>query len=164
MTRLDVAGAPAIRLSWVSMDFDKLDKIPPVVSWMTPFPHSIDVAAPVEEARALMAEHELRHLPVMQDGRLVGIVSDRDIGSASAAPARPIPAGSPIGDVCQRDVYVVSISEPVDRVLQEMADRHIGSTLVVKDGKLVGIFTATDVCRCFAAFLRSRFPAAPDVA
>jgi CBS domain-containing protein len=53
-------------------------------------------------------------------------------------------------------VYSVERDEPLDSVLSEMADRHIGSVIVTDAGKAAGVFTATDACKHFAEFLRSR--------
>src|SRR5690348_1224102 len=50
-----------------------------VVALMTPFPYSVDVHAPLEDAHRLMREHHFRHLPVTSCGSIVGVLSDRDI-------------------------------------------------------------------------------------
>jgi len=50
----------------------------------------------------------------------------------------------------------------LDHVLMEMADRHIGSVLVVREKRLAGIFTVTDACRRFGEFLRATFPPGDD--
>jgi acetoin utilization protein AcuB len=52
---------------------------PQVVAFMTPFPYSIDVDAPLAEAHALMRKHHFRHLPVTSAQAIVGILTDRDI-------------------------------------------------------------------------------------
>ena len=52
---------------------------PSLASAMTPFPYSVDVEAPVDEALRFMREHRIRHLPVIDGGKLAGLVSDRDI-------------------------------------------------------------------------------------
>ncbi|MEW6270451.1 MAG: CBS domain-containing protein [Thermodesulfobacteriota bacterium] len=54
--------------------------------------------------------------------------------------------------------YVVEDDEPLDVVAREMADRQIGSALVTRHGKLVGIITTTDVCRLLADVLAAHFP------
>jgi len=54
---------------------------------MTPAPISVSPSIPVDEARALMQRHRIRHLPVLENGRLVGIVSDRDIRLVLPSPA-----------------------------------------------------------------------------
>ena len=58
-------------------------------------------------------------------------------------------------DVFVTDAYVVEGSESLDLVLEQMARKHIGSALVIRDGLLVGILTATDACRLFCDYLRS---------
>jgi signal-transduction protein with cAMP-binding, CBS, and nucleotidyltransferase domain len=52
---------------------------PQVVAFMTPFPNSIDVDAPLAQAHALMRKHQFRHLPVTSNQAIVGILTDRDI-------------------------------------------------------------------------------------
>jgi len=125
---------------------------------MTPFPYSVDVEEPVSAARSRMAEHGVRHLPVTSAGKLVGIITDRDIGLAVGPD--PIPPGQ---DLLVRalsivDPYTVDFHTPLDRLLPEMAERHIGSALVTHKKKLAGIFTATDACRLFGEYLRKTRP------
>ena len=67
-----------------------------------------------------------------------------------------------VRDACVIDAYVVDLSAPLDRVLAEMAERHIGSVLVVKRGKLAGIFTSSDACNHFGRFLAQFFDAGGD--
>jgi acetoin utilization protein AcuB len=52
---------------------------PQVIAFMTPFPYSIDVDAPLKEAHKLMREHHFRHLPVTRADAIVGVLTDRDI-------------------------------------------------------------------------------------
>jgi CBS domain-containing protein len=61
-----------------------------------------------------------------------------------------------------RDVYVVDVDTPLDEVLLHLAESHVGSALVVKNGKLAGILTSGDVCRTLADLLQQRFPAPED--
>ena len=108
-------------------------------------------------ARDVMAEHDIRYLPVMERGKLVGVLTEKDMrkGETSGASAGD---EALVKDVCDLEAYIVGLSEPLDHVLSKMADNHIGSALVVKDGKLAGIFTLTDACHCFGKLLRSLFP------
>ena len=57
-------------------------------------------------------------------------------------------------DALARDPYVVDVGAPLDEVLLAMAERHIGSALVTRGGRLAGILTATDACRAFGETLR----------
>jgi acetoin utilization protein AcuB len=134
--------------------------IPPIKALMTPFPHWIASNRPVREAVRLMAEHGISHLAIKDGSELVGVVTERDIQNARNLSEAADKLS--VGDVGQRNAYVVELSEPLDRVLLGMADQHIDSALVVKDGKLAGIFTLTDACRCFRDLLRSLFPSGGD--
>ena len=129
-----------------------MDRMPSIKAVMTPFPHVIDVAVKLSAARDMMAQHKIRHLPVIDGDALVGVLSMGDLDlSATDAP-------SCVGDARISRAYIVELSEPLDRVLFRMAEQHIESALVVKGGKLAGIFTMTDACRCFGDFLRKIFP------
>jgi CBS domain-containing protein len=137
---------------------------PQVIAFMTPFPHSVDVDAPLAQARQLMREHDFRHLPVTSGGKLVGVLSDRDI-KLILGPDFGSPNES---DLKVRDAYVdrpcvVPASTPLAKVARMMADRHIGSAIVTKNHRLVGIFTVTDACRALAQVLGDR-PEEPDIA
>lgn len=129
-----------------------MTRMPSLTTLMTPFPYSIASTAPIEQAREMMEAHGIRHLPVTEDGCLVGMLSERDILRSRQ--------GLLVREVCVYDIYVVELAERLDTVLLHMAAQHIGSTLVVRHGKLVGIFTATDACRAFGEFLQAQFP--PD--
>lgn len=135
-----------------------MKRIPHIKTVMTAFPYSIDIEAPIAEAQALMEEHQIRHLPVMKNGALAGVISDRDVKLTLDPELGYQPDGIVlVRHVCNHDVYVVDLNEQLDRVAADMAERHIGSALVTKDEKLVGVFTVTDACRLLAEYLRKEF-------
>ena len=109
----------------------------------------------------MMRSHEVRHLPVVAGSRLTGVLTDRDLKRA-LDPSLGLPPKNElfVDDVMVHAPYVVETSAPLDGVLEHMADELIGCALVVRQGKLVGIFTTTDVCRAFAGHLRTQHP--PD--
>lgn len=132
--------------------------IPAVKAVMTPFPYSIDADASIDSARRLMHEHGIRHLPVTEGGAIVGVVSERDLAVFTAVRAGRRGARAPaVRQVYTADPYVVDLSEPLDNVLAVMAERHIGSAIVTRKGRLAGVFTATDACRVLGRYLRERF-------
>lgn len=139
-------------------------RLPQILAYMTPFPYSIDVGAPLAEARTFLRERQIHHLPVTRDGTLAGILTDRDIKLAlgpdlDSPPERELS----VRDVFQPESYVVDAGDLLEDVAAAMADRHIGSALVTRGGKLVGIFTTTDACRALARVLRGQHPEpAPD--
>lgn len=129
--------------------------IPPIKSVMTPFPFTIEASAPVAEAWKMMTEHEVRHLPVAEEGRLLGVISDRDVGLAmNARLGTPSGRGVLVGEICEEHTFEVDLETPVDLVAEELVSRHIGSALVMKGDKLAGIFTASDACRFLVEVLR----------
>ncbi len=136
-----------------------MKKMPVLKTAMTPFPYSVELDASFDEASELMGHHSVRHLPVTADHKVVGVITDRDMTSAMHVRSQTNDAGSlSVRDLYIADPYVVSVDEPLDNVLLTMAERHIGSAIVTKAGKLVGMFTSVDACRCFGEYLREHFP------
>ena len=134
-------------------------RIPLVKAAMTPFPYSIQVDAPIGEARVMMDEHRIRHLPVVKGEELVGILSDRDLRLViEPGSDRRVRGDLTVGDICERDVYVVELTERLDGVLDGMLSRRIGSAIVVKAERVVGIFTSVDACRFLRRLLGDFFP------
>ena len=142
------------------LDFRALRHMPTIKLAMTTFPWSIDIEAPAEDAWATMLEHRIRHLPVTENDALVGIVRERGLRLGLRPGMEP--GEFRVRQVCEEDAYVVSDDTPLDLVVREMAERQIGSALVQRRGKLVGILTHTDVCRVLAELLESRFPGEDD--
>jgi len=128
--------------------------IPDIGSVMTPFPYSIDAGAFIEEARSLLEDRGIRHLPVTSERKLVGIVTDRDI-KLSLDPLLGIAPARRVRDIMTDDPYVVGSDEPLDNVLLEMAGRRIGCVVVVGRGVVQGIFTTTDASRLLGEHYRS---------
>ena len=139
-----------------------MDHIPTMRAVMTPFPYYVEAGDSLLVARTLMVRHEVRHLPVKEGDRLVGVLTDRDLKRA-LDPDLGLPPKDQlfVRDVFVPHAYIVDTSEPLDRVLEEMANRHIGSTLVTSHGRLAGIFTTTDACRILCGHLRALAPPRP---
>ncbi|MEX1366403.1 MAG: CBS domain-containing protein, partial [Nannocystaceae bacterium] len=115
---------------------------------MTPAPKVIDAQATTATAQALMDELSVRHLPVMDRDRLVGVLSERDLRGARAfLDHAPGELGPVVGDLCSRNLLVVGPDDPLDDAANAMADRKVGAALVVRGVELVGIMTCIDLCR-----------------
>lgn len=128
-----------------------------VKSEMTPFPYSIDADQTLGAARQLMQEHQIRHLPVKSGENLLGILSDRELQLMIERFRGEIVVPEPrVRDVIRSEIYIVDLSTPVSIVAAEMAEKKIGSALVTKGGRLAGVFTVTDACRCLARMLRDK--------
>jgi len=135
-----------------------MKRIPAIKTLMTPFPFSVVAVASITQAREFMREHRIHHLPVTQGGKLVGLVSDRDIKLVLGPDfAYPGEQETRVRNVMVRDAYVVDLETRVDEVLQHMGAHQLGSAIVTREGRLAGMFTTTDACRHFAEFLREQF-------
>lgn len=141
------------------MPLKHLKRMPHALAVMTAFPYSVDIDAPIRAAEEMMAEHQIRHLPVKENGKLVSVVTDRDLRRAHD-PTLGLPPTDElrVRHACVIDAYIVDINESLDNVLLHMAEQHIGSALVTKEGHLVGIFTSMDACRYLGELLRHEFP------
>jgi acetoin utilization protein AcuB len=116
---------------------------------MTPAPVTIGPEAPLAVALATMRQHEIRHLPVVDpDGRLVGILTDRDLRQASFARFRALTEVSrdlAVQDVMTCAVVTTSPQATIARAAAVMFERRIGSLPVAENGQLVGILTERDL-------------------
>lgn len=136
-----------------------MDRMPAIKSVMTAFPHSVDDGESMERAAAMMGEHGIRHLPVMRDGLLVGVMGERELELAyRAGLAGPDGVGLKVRDLTTDHACVVDLDEPLDNVLLRMVEERHDCALVLRQGKLAGIFTVTDACRGYAHLLRSGRP------
>ena len=130
--------------------------IPSIVSVMTPFPHSIAAEETLAAARRMMEHHGIGHLPVTQDGRLVGVLLEQQLRpSHRAGDNEPLEEVLDVGKVCMPSPYVVQVTDQLDNVAMEMARRRASCVLVLRNEKLAGILTTSDVCRLFAERLRA---------
>lgn len=130
-----------------------MKSIPTLATTMTPFPYSIDVNRPLTEAMAMMEEHGFHHLPVTEEGTLIGVLSEGVRFFDSPFCNASLSDELYVKDVLTSRVFVVDIHASLEEVLLIMADQSLGVTLVTKNGKLAGILTQSDVCRKFAELI-----------
>lgn len=128
---------------------------PAVSEYMTPGPYTIGPRAPLADARRIMEEHAIRHLPVREDDELVGILSQRDLEIVWTLAHAP-PDALTVEDAMTTDPYAIPPSAPLDEVVRVMSERKIGSAVVLEKGRIVGVFTATDAMRALLDVLRAR--------
>ncbi|XXY44644.1 CBS domain-containing protein [Sorangium sp. So ce269] len=129
--------------------------IPTVNRYMTRSPHSIGLAQKLAHAHKLMREHRIRHLPVLDGGTLVGVVSDRDLHLIETL--RDVdPEKVTVEEAMTPSVYTISPDAPLDEVSREMAEHKYGSAIVLERGKVIGVFTTTDGMRALADLLDAR--------
>jgi acetoin utilization protein AcuB len=137
----------------------KHKKMPIVGSVMTSFPYFVEVEDTAAKMERMMDEYNIRHLPVQENGKVIGIVSERDLhhhikreapeAEKNRIQARHIMVPHP---------YIVPFRAPLNEVVFEMAKRRIGSVIVQRQGKLAGILSAIDVCRILGEYLELMYP------
>jgi len=114
--------------------------------FMTPAPHSIGRDQPLSVAQDRMRSYGVRHLPVLDGGKLTGILSQRD--ALLVETLRDVdPAKVPVEDAMSTDVYVVAPETPLEVVAGAMAEHKYGCAVVMDGKHVVGIFTTVDALR-----------------
>lgn len=95
------------------------------------------------EAHALMRSRGIRHLPVVDCGRIIGVVSQGDLRLLESI-GEMDPATVPVEEAMIHHPYSVEPGAPLADVLAHMLERHLGAALVVDRNGLIGIFTSVD--------------------
>jgi acetoin utilization protein AcuB len=114
---------------------------------MTACPHYIDAQSTLEAAVKKMELQGIRHLPVVDKGALIGIISDRD-AKLSQFVCKTTNYCPNCGEVCVSDFFSVSGNSDVADVALQMAENRYECAIVCdKDENVIGIFTTTDACR-----------------
>ena len=132
---------------------------------MSKQPVTITADVPITEALRIMRENQVRRLPVLDpDGKLIGIVSEKDLLYASPSPATSLSIYEMHYMLSRLKVTELMTPDPVtitpDTLLEEaaliMADNKIGGLPVMENGRLVGIITETDIFKVFLELLGAR--------
>ncbi len=126
-----------------------------VRDWMTPRPITIDPKTTLPEAHKLMKSSRIRRLPVVDHGKIVGILTLGDIREASPSDASSLSvfelnfllARLTVDHIMTRDPIVVSPTATIRQAAELMLEYKIGGLPVVQDEELVGIITESDIFR-----------------
>ncbi|MEO0928724.1 MAG: CBS domain-containing protein [Cyanobacteria bacterium J06643_13] len=139
-------------------------KMPTISALMRPFPYFAQPDTSVAQIIKMMDEHQIRHLPIKQDDRIVGIVSERDLRwLGNPKLDLPITHDIPVCHVMVYSPYVAEINTPLPVVIDEMTHQKIGAAIVVRSGKLAGIVTTIDICQALSEVLKTKFSCIAEV-
>lgn len=123
---------------------------------------TLDESAEIDLADGLMRMDRIRHLPVLSGGRLVGIVTQRDLFRAGVAllaepgggdESSPARRGIRVGEVMAREVFTAHPDADLGAAVEMMLQQRVGCLPVVEEGRLVGLVSETDGLRALARLL-----------
>ena len=125
---------------------------------------SIAPDMPVHDALDMFKRERIRRAPVVKEGKLIGIVSDKDLLNASPSPASSLSIWEmnyllskiTVSEVMTKKVLTVAEDTPIEEAARIMADNKIGGLPVLRDGHVVGIITETDLFKIFLEFMGAR--------
>ncbi len=140
-----------------------------VDTWMTKHPIVVSPETSMAEAGQLMGTHRIRHLPVIDRGQLVGVITKSDLLRAAATGLDPFSAvarddasmRAPVACVMSTRLVTVEATLPLEDAARVMVERKIGAVLVAEDGRrLVGVLTESDVMRALISSVSIAGPGA----
>jgi acetoin utilization protein AcuB len=128
---------------------------PTVRQHMTSSPRTISPASSLATAHRLMRSSGIRHLPVLDHGKVVGIVSARDLLLLESLP-NVSPGEAHVYEAMVRDVFTVAPETPLGEVVETMIDRKLGSAVVVEGEHVVGVLTTIDALTALHGMLEEQ--------
>jgi acetoin utilization protein AcuB len=130
----------------------KAAAVPLVSQYMTRSPHTIGRDQTLARAHELMNEYRIRHLPVLDGGQLVGMLSQRDlyfVETLDTTPASEIK----VDEAMTQDVFEVAQDATLAQVADVMLRKKHGCAVVIDGSKVIGVFSTTDALRALLAYL-----------
>ncbi len=118
---------------------------------------TVEPNLPIMDALELMKSKGIRRTPVMKDGKLIGIISDKDLLNAAPSDATSLSvwelnyllAKITVAEIMTREVFTVTEDTPIEEAAYIMAAEKIGGLPVMSNGHVVGLITETDLFRIF---------------
>ncbi|GAB4398670.1 MAG: CBS and ACT domain-containing protein [Anaerolineales bacterium] len=125
---------------------------------------TVSPETPVHDALAMFKKEHIRRAPVVKNGKMVGIVSEKDLLNASPSPVTSLSVWEmnyliskvTVKQVMSKKVISVDFNTPIEEAARIMADKKLGGLPVMRSGKLVGIITETDLFKIFLELMGAR--------
>jgi len=125
---------------------------------------SVSPETPIHDALAMFRKEHIRRAPVIKDGKMLGIVSERDLLNASPSPVTTLSVWEmnyliskvTVKQVMTKKVKTVDVDTPIEEAARIMADNKIGGLPVTRNGKVVGIITETDLFKILLELMGAR--------
>lgn len=125
---------------------------------------SVSPETPIHEALVMFKEEHIRRAPVIKNGKLVGIVSERDLLNASPSPVTSLSVWEmnyllskvTVKQVMSKKVRTIDVNTPIEEAARIMADSKIGGVPVMRSGTIAGIITETDLFKIFLELMGAR--------
>ena len=126
-----------------------------VMNWMSKTVVTVDINDSMQDAMNLLKEHDINMLPVMEKGKLVGIVTDRDVKRSSASDATTLEIHEllflvskiKVQDIMTKDPITVPFDYTIEETAEVLLENNISGVPVVDKKKVVGAITQTDIFR-----------------
>lgn len=135
-----------------------MKQVPKIEKFMTKTPHSVNGALPLSVARDLMKKYSIRHLPVLERGKLVGVITDRDLKLSKSLGDDSFS----ISELMSFEPFAVSPDTPLEKVLDKMVKHKYGCAVVMREnGETCGIFTAIDGLASLKKMLNAKTKRSP---
>ena len=112
---------------------------------MTAQPIVLEANATISDAARQMKEHDVGNVLVRRDGKLCGIVTDRDIVVRALADNETNPGSQPLADICSEDLECVEADAEIEEAIERMESRSIRRLAVVEDGEPLGVVSLGDL-------------------
>jgi len=130
---------------------------PTIARFMTRAPHTIGQEQTLAAAHRMMRAHSIRHLPVLDGGKLVGILSQRDLHFIETLKDVD-PEQVSVREAMSQDVFAVEPQASLESVAADMAKRKYGCAVVIDNTHVAGVFTTVDALEALHALLEPQRP------
>lgn len=121
-----------------------------VASVMSAFPLQAGPDTPLIAASAMMVGHDIRHLPIVAGGRVLGVLSAAELRLATHLGSPP---EAPVSGLLTRPALEVELDTPLREVVAQMAEEGVDAAVVLRRGRIAGILTLADVCAALVQHL-----------